>query len=316
MEVKKIDISQWSASNTNNGSARPIWFWDFVGQDDIVSMIKTALTSAQRSSHTLGHMLFSGNSWYGKTTLAHIIANDMWVNIKAVTWYAISKPSELISILNNLQEWDILFIDEIHRLKPTIEEVLYIAMEDRVIDFVMPEWWSMRLPINKFTLVGATTKMESLSPPLKNRFIYKFHFQDYTHEEIMWIISKYLAHYDIEADRAIVEKISWKVEHTPREIHNICVKIRDYLIAQDMVHLEMHDSQRNVFEQWLNIDEGWITPLHKKYLDILAWHEDAVWVKTLAAKLWMNEKALETDIEPLLLKLGKIEKTTRGRILR
>ena len=316
MEVKKIDITQWAISNSQNGSARPIWFSEFVGQDDIISMVKTAITSAQRSSHTLWHMLFSGNSGYGKTTLAHIIANNMWVNIKAVTWYAISKPSELISILNNLQEWDILFIDEIHRLKPTIEEVLYIAMEDWVIDFVMPEWWSMRLPINKFTLIGATTKMESLSAPLKNRFIYKFHFQDYDREEIMSIVSKYLTHYDIEADRSIIEKISWKVEHTPREIHNICVKIRDYLIAQDMVHLAMHISQRDVFEQWLNVEEWWITPLHRQYLDILGQHDDAVWVKTLAAKLWMNEKALETDIEPLLLKLGKIEKTTKGRVLR
>lgn len=315
--MKKIDITQWNTTAAaSGGSVRPVWFADFVWQDDIVTMVKTAITSAQRSSHTLGHMLFSGHSGYGKTTLSHIIANEMWVNIKVVTWYAISKPAELISILNNLQEWDILFIDEIHRLKPTIEEVLYIAMEDRVIDFVMPEWWSMRLPINKFTLIGATTKLESLSAPLKNRFIYKFHFQEYSHENLLSIIKKYLSHYEIDADKSVVENISSKVEHTPREIHNICVKIRDYLIAQDMINLEIHASAWSAFEQWLNIDEWWITPLHKKYLDILAAHDDAVWVKTLAAKLGMNEKALESDIEPLLLKLGKIEKTTRGRILK
>lgn len=317
MEVKKIDITQWHTTPTASGwSVRPVDFGDFVWQDDIVTMVKTAIASAQRSSHTLWHMLFSGNSWYGKTTLAHIIANNMWVNIKAVTWYAISKPAELISILNNLQEGDILFIDEIHRLKPTIEEVLYIAMEDWVIDFVMPEWGSMRLPINKFTLIGATTKLESLSAPLKNRFIYKFHFQDYSHDNILGIISKYLSHYDIQADKHIVEKISAKVEHTPREIHNICVKVRDYLIAQDMVELHMKTSDWDIFEQWLNIDEWGITSLHKKYLDILAWHDEPVWVKTIAAKLGMNEKALETDIEPLLLKLWKIEKTTRWRVLR
>jgi Holliday junction resolvasome RuvABC ATP-dependent DNA helicase subunit len=132
----------------------------------------------------------------------------------------------------------------------------------------------------------------------------------------MSIVSKYLSHYDIEADKPIVEKISWKVEHTPREIHNICVKIRDYLIAQDMIHLAMRASQRDAFEQWLNIDEWGITPLHRKYLEILAMHDDAVWVKTLAAKLGMHEKSIEQDIEPLLLKLGKIEKTTRWRVLR
>ena len=317
MEVKKIDISQSSPATdtTPHSSPRPVTFSDFVGQDDIVTMVKTAITSAQRSSHTLGHMLFSWNSGYGKTTLAHIIANAMNVNIKVVTWYAISKPSELISILNNLQEWDILFIDEIHRLKATIEEVLYIAMEDWVIDFVMPEGGSMRLPINHFTLIGATTKMESLSAPLKNRFIYKFHFQDYDKKNIISIVAKYISHYEIEADEHVIEKISWKVEHTPREIHNVCVKLRDYLIAQDQVHLSIHDTQRYTFEKWLNMDEGWITPLHKKYLDILASHDDAVWVKTLSAKLGMHEKAIEEDIEPLLLKLGKIEKTSKWRIL-
>ncbi len=316
MEVKKIDISHQAESPKQWTSHRPVGFNDFVWQDDIVSMVKTAIASAQRSSHTLWHLLFSWNSGFGKTTLAHIIANEMNVNIKVVTGYAISKPSELISILNNLQEGDILFIDEIHRLKPTIEEVLYIAMEDRVIDFVMPEWWSMRLPINKFTLIGATTKLESLSSPLKNRFIYKFHFQEYTPSEINMIVRKYLQQYNIVADTFIVEKVATKVEHTPREIHNICVKIRDYLIAQDMIDLAICENDRAVFEQRLNIDEWWITPLHKKYMDILSQYDDAVWVKTLAAKLWMNEKALETDIEPLLLKLGKIEKTTRGRVLK
>ncbi len=320
MEVKKIDLEQtwytwWQAAQSSN-STRPVWFADFVGQDDIISIVKTAITSAQMSSHTLGHMLFSGASGHGKTTLAHIISNDMSVNIKIVTGYAISRPSELISILNNLQEGDILFIDEIHRLKPTIEEVLYIAMEDRVIDFVMPEGGSMRLPINHFTLIGATTKMESLSSPLKNRFIYKFHFQEYNHKEILDIIRNYLNHYNIDADEICVQNISQKVERTPREIHNICVKIRDYLIADGNTHLAMRASQRPVFEQRLNIDEWWITPLHKKYLDILGEYEEPVWVKTLAAKLSMHEKAIESDIEPLLLKLGKIEKTTRGRVLR
>ncbi len=322
MEVKKIDIQQTNPSiqgnttTTQTSSTRPVWFSDFVWQDDIVSIVKTAITSAKRSSHTLWHMLFSWASGHGKTTLANIIANDMQVNIKIVTWYAISKPSELISILNNLQEWDILFIDEIHRLKPTVEEVLYIAMEDRVIDFVMPEGGSMRLPIQHFTLIGATTKMESLSAPLKNRFIYKFHFQDYNHTEILAIIRNYLKHYMIDADEASVLEISKKVERTPREIHNICVKIRDYLIANGNTHLTMRASQRPTFEQRLNIDAWGITPLHKKYLAILAEHEEPVGIKTLAAKLWIHEKAIETDIEPLLLKLGKIDKTTRGRTIK
>ncbi len=322
MEVKKIDIQQNSTSKQYTWSwwqlqtsPRPVSFSDFIGQQDIVSIIKTAIKSAKNSNHTLWHILFSGASWHGKTTLGNIIANDIWVNIKIVTWYAISKPAELISILNNLQEWDILFIDEIHRLKPTIEEVLYIAMEDWVIDFVMPEWWSMRLPINQFTLIGATTKMESLSAPLKNRFVYKFHFQDYNHGEILKIIHNYLKYYTIDVDEESIWEISKKVERTPREIHNMCIKLRDYLIAEGNTHLTMRASQWPIFEQWLNIDEWGITPLHKKYLSILTSSSEPVGIKTLAAKLGLHEKAIETDIEPLLLKLWKIEKTTRWRVL-
>lgn len=336
MQIKKIQIQQDNKSKTigqvtQTETHRPMDFSRFVGQEHIVKMLKTAMKSAKKSDHTIWHILFSGSSGYGKTTLATIIANEMNVQIKAITWYAIAKPAELISILNNLQLWDILFIDEIHRLKPNIEEVLYIAMEDRVIDFVMPEWWNMRLPINQFTLIGATTKLESLSAPLKNRFVYKFHFEDYEKEDIIAIIQTYLDTYNIKTSQEIIEKISKKVEHTPREIHNICVKIRDYLIAHqddddrdnntknnstNTENLIMHENDRPTFEKWLNIDTGGITPLHKKYLAILAEFDNPVWVKTLAARLGMNEKAIENDIEPLLLKLGKIEKTTKGRILR
>lgn len=320
MEIKKITM--WGKKKkteeqiTPAYSNRPIWFDAFVGQKNIVKIVKTAIKSAKNSDHTLGHLLFSGNSWYGKTTLATIIANEMSVQIKAISWYAITKPAELISILNNLQQGDILFIDEIHRLKPNIEEVLYIAMEDWVIDFVMPEWWDMRLPINHFTLVGATTKLESLSAPLKNRFVYKFHFEDYTHNEILEIIATYLDVYKTKASKELIEKISTKVESTPREINNICVKIRDYLIAHDIPNMEMTIKQWPAFEERLNIDAGGLTPLHKKYLAILADTDLPVWVKTLAAKLGMSEKAIEWDIEPLLLKLGKIEKTTKGRVLK
>jgi holliday junction DNA helicase RuvB len=324
MEVKKISIEQdLPRSPTNqalqppgNIITRPNVFNDFVWQDDIVNMVKTAITSAQKSDHTLGHMLFSGPSGHGKTTLAHIISSEMWVTIKAITWYAISKPSELISILNNLQSGDILFIDEIHRLKPTIEEVLYIAMEDRVIDFVMPEWWSMRLPINHFTLIWATTKMESLAAPLKNRFIYKFHFSDYTKDEIVDIVLHYCLQYGITIDADVSLQLSKKVEHTPREIHNMCVKLRDYLRAHETGNLTMIASQRDKFSQRLQVEEWWITTMHRRYLDILATNTDPVGVKTIAAKLGMHEKAIEEDIEPLLLKLGKIEKTTRWRVIK
>lgn len=179
----------------------------------------------------MGHMLFSGPSGFGKTTMAHIISKQGNVSIKAVTGYAITKPSEIISILNTLETGDVLFIDEIHRLKPNIEEVLYIAMEDFVIDMVMPEGGNVRIPINPFTLIGATTKSESLSQPIKNRFVYQFHFMEYTPTEKEIIIKKYLKKYGIMADDQLIKKMSEKVAAVPREIHNFCIKIRDYVIT-------------------------------------------------------------------------------------
>lgn len=335
MEVKKIHIEQSKASaqratkdaknrSTTKGqsyekdtsrSPRPAWFDTFVGQKDIVNIIKTAITSSQKQHHALWHMLFSWPSGHGKTTLAGIIANTMGVGIKVVAWYAISKPSDMISLLSNLEEGAILFIDEIHRLKPSIEEILYIAMEEWAIDFVMPEWWSTRLPIHMFTLIGATTKLESLAAPLKNRFVYKFHFTDYTQEEIFLIIKNHILHYNITTTDVCIKNISTKVERTPREIHNISIKIRDYLIASGQETLSLQEKDRKNVEERIHIEAGGITSLHKKYLEILADHSEPVGIKTIAAKLNMHEKAIESDVEPLLLKLGKIEKTARGRTL-
>ena len=148
--------------------------------------------------------MLSGPSGYGKTTLAQIIAKLLGVQIKIINAYAISKPAEMISILNSLQVHDILFVDEVHRLKAPVEEVLYSAMEDHVIDMVMPEGGSVRIPIHPFTLVGATTQMESLSTPFKNRFIYKFHLIEYDTDEKHQIILRYLHHYHITAADEII----------------------------------------------------------------------------------------------------------------
>lgn len=229
------------------------------------------------------------------------------MNIKIVTGYAISKPSELISILNNIEQGDILFIDEIHRLKPNIEEILYIAMEDFVIDMVMPEGGNVRIPINAFTLIGATTKMESIAGPLKNRFVYKFHFHDYSQEEKMHIIKRYMKLYAIDGAHSIIAKIEEKVESTPREIHNFIVKIRDFLISHtkhDGKLFQFAESLWEQFDSWINIEKGGLTPLHRKYLDILDESDgNPVGVKTIAVKLGVSEKSVEDDIEPLLLKL-------------
>jgi len=310
MEVKKINTDKLLNINHTN---RPNDFDEFVGQEHIKGIVKTAIDSGKKRKWHIGHILFSGPSGFGKTTMANIISKQGQVNIKAVTGYAITKPSEIISILNTLESWDILFIDEIHRLKPNIEEVLYIAMEDFVIDMVMPEWWNVRIPINPFTLIGATTKSESLSQPIKNRFVYHFHFMEYTPSEKETILKKYLNTYEIKTSNEIIKKISEKVGAVPREMHNLCIKIRDFVVTTSQEKI-LTDILRENFLKHSQIEEGGMTPLHAKYLEILENADRPMGVKAIAVQLWINEKAVEEDIEPLLLKLGKIEKTATGRI--
>jgi len=311
MEIKKINTEKLININWTN---RPASFNEFIWQEHIKNILKTAIESGQKRKSHIWHILFSWPSWFGKTTMANIISKQWNVGIKAVTWYAITKPAEIISILNSLESGDILFIDEIHRLKPNIEEVLYIAMEDFVIDMVMPEWWNVRIPINPFTLIWATTKSESLSQPIKNRFVYNFHFMEYNSQEKQIIIDKYLRQYTVDFDPSILPAIAAKVDAVPREIHNLCIKLRDFAITQH--------NYKTIDQKWLEafldhskIDEWGMTPLHAKYLEILRNADRPLGIKTIAVQLWINEKAVEEDVEPLLLKLGKIEKTAGGRII-
>ena len=313
MQVKKISTETLIDIHS---SKRPESFDTFLGQSHIKSVMATAIDSAKKRQSQIGHTLFSGPSGYGKTTLANIISKQMQSNIKAVTGYAIPKPAEIVSILNSLDEGDILFIDEIHRLRPNVEEVLYIAMEDFVIDMVMPDGGSVRVPIAPFTLIGATTQAEKLTPPLKNRFVYNFHFMEYSPEEKQQIISRYLQTYQVTTAPEILDQIHKKVDAVPREIHNLCVKIRDFVVANNSGDdLALDEKLWDAFVDHIQIDDGGLTRLHKKYLEILEEQDRPLGVKTLAIQLGINEKAVEEDIEPLLMKLGKIEKTAAGRIL-
>lgn len=310
MEIKKINPD---AQHIAHNIQRPSNFSSFLGQEPIKSVLETAIQSAQLRWGSLGHILFSGPSGFGKTTLASIVAKQMQSNIKIITGYALSKPSELISVLNSLESWDILFIDEIHRLKPSIEEVLYIAMEDFVIDMVMPEGGNLRLPINPFTLIGATTKPEALSQPMKNRFVYHFHFMEYNTAEKQAIIEQYLDHYHVKITPKLINQLSKKVASVPREIHNFVIKIRDFVVSKKIALLS--DEERWNFLLHTQIQDGGMMPIHKSYLEILQNANRPLGIKTLAVQLNLNEKTLEEDIEPLLLKLWKIEKTAKGRIL-
>lgn len=295
---------------------RPLSFEDFVGQESIKKVLKNAIVSSKKRKEPIGHVLFSGESGFGKTTLAQIVARQLWVEIKIVTAYAIEKPADIISVLNWLKMWDILFIDEIHRLKPKIEEMLYIAMEDFRIDIVMPDGGNLNLPLPEFTLIWATTKLESLSSPFKNRFVYKFHFSHYTKNEKQNIVKKYLNNVSVTVEDSLVPDIAQKVLPVPREIRNFTIKLRDWLMSNWFEEKNMYidDELFQKFSKWIELNDDWLSHLQLKYLEILK-QEDVVWVKTLSQMINVSEQVIEIDIEPMLLKLWKIEKTSKGRRL-
>lgn len=325
MQVKKIDLE---TTELVKADFRPVNFQDFIGQEDITRVVKTAIASSKKSSRVLGHMLLLGPAWYGKTTLSQIIAHELGTSCKVVTAYAITKPADIISLLNALSEWDVLFIDEIHRLAPKIEEMLYTAMEDYVIDMVMPDGGHVKIPLQPFTLIGATTKADHLSKPLKSRFVYKFHFSDYTDHEKERIIWYYLEKLGIEAKKLTGEKAKiWEnesagygikefaklVENIPRELHNVCVRMYDYLNVHHK-NLELSIQAIEEFASWNNAREGGLNTLHTAYLEVLDAANRPMSLNTIAVKMWLDEKTVEEEIEPLLIKLGYVERGLRGRV--
>jgi len=313
MDIKTIAHQQL---DTNEVWHRPTSFSTFIWQQDTKKVVQAAITSAQSRNEALGHVLFSWESGYGKTTLSQIISHEMHAQIKIITWYALSKPADMVSLLNSLGKNDILFIDEIHRLKATVEEVLYIAMEDYRIDMVMPDWGSLSIPLEPFTLIWATTQLEKLSTPLKNRFVYKFHFDVYTESEKQAIIKRYIRKNNIElSSPVLLEQISEYNSNVPRDIATACIQLRDYLTAH-YDDLTLDQERWMHFWQWRKLDKWWLTLLHQKYLHILKEaNYTPVWLKTLSVKLWMSEQSVEDDIEPLLFRLWKIDKTSRWRVL-
>ncbi len=325
MQVKKIDLE---TTELVKADFRPVTFQDFIGQEDITRVVKTAIASSRKSNRVLGHMLLLGPAWYGKTTLSQIIAHELGTSCKVVTAYAITKPADIISLLNALSEWDVLFIDEIHRLAPKIEEMLYTAMEDYVIDMVMPDGGHVKIPLQPFTLIGATTKADHLSKPLKSRFVYKFHFSDYTDHEKEKIIWYYMGKLGIQAKKPTGEKAKmWEnesagyeikefaklVENIPRELHNACVRMYDYLNVHHK-SLELSMDAIEEFATWNNAREGGLNMLHTAYLDVLDGANRPMSLNTIAVKMWLDEKTVEEEIEPLLIKLGYVERGPRGRV--
>jgi Holliday junction DNA helicase RuvB len=300
------------------GSLRPRHLSEYIGQEKIRKSLQIYIEAAKQRKECLDHLLFYGPPGLGKTTLAGIIANEMGVNIKITSGPAIEKPGEMAAILNNLQEGDILFIDEIHRLNRQVEEVLYPAMEDFAIDIMIgkgPTARSIRLDLPKFTLVGATTRAGMLSAPLRDRFGMIHRMEFYTTQELCQIIMQSARVLEVKVNQTGAEEMARRSRGTPRLANRILKRVRDY--AQVKNSSEINDEIVMEALSLMDVDEmGLDHTDHNILLTMIdKFAGGPVGLDTLAAAIGEDAGTIEDVYEPYLIKCGMINRTPRGRVV-
>ncbi|NME56751.1 Holliday junction branch migration DNA helicase RuvB [Dorea formicigenerans] len=297
---------------------RPQFLDDYIGQEKAKEILKVYITAAKERGEALDHVLFYGPPGLGKTTLAGIIANEMHVNIKITSGPAIEKPGEMAAILNNLQEGDVLFVDEIHRLNRQVEEVLYPAMEDYAIDIMIGKGASarsIRLDLPKFTLVGATTRVGMLTAPLRDRFGVIHRLEFYTVEELKRIIARSAKVLDVGIDDAGATALARRSRGTPRLANRLLKRVRDF--AQVKYDGYITEDVANYALDLLDVDKCGLDQTDRNLLMTIIERFDGgpVGLDTLAASLSEDSGTIEDVYEPYLLKNGFIQRTPRGRIV-
>lgn len=297
---------------------RPQLLDDYIGQEKAKEILKVYITAAKERGEALDHVLFYGPPGLGKTTLAGIIANEMHVNIKITSGPAIEKPGEMAAILNNLQEGDVLFVDEIHRLNRQVEEVLYPAMEDYAIDIMIGKGASarsIRLDLPKFTLVGATTRVGMLTAPLRDRFGVIHRLEFYTVEELKKIIARSSKVLDVGIDDAGATALARRSRGTPRLANRLLKRVRDF--AQVKYDGYITEDVANYALDLLDVDKCGLDQTDRNLLMTIIERFDGgpVGLDTLAASLSEDSGTIEDVYEPYLLKNGFIQRTPRGRIV-
>ena len=300
------------------GSLRPQCLDDYIGQEKAKENLKVYIEAAKRRNDALDHVLFYGPPGLGKTTLAGIIANEMGVNMKVTSGPAIEKPGEMAAILNNLQEGDLLFVDEIHRLNRQVEEVLYPAMEDYAIDIMIGKGTSarsIRLELPKFTLVGATTRAGLLTAPLRDRFGVIHRLEFYSVEELKKIIMHSAKILNVEIDEKGAMELARRSRGTPRLANRILKRVRDFAqvkydgkITKDVadVALDLMDVDKMGLD---HIDRNMLITMMEKF------GGGPVGLDTLAAAIGEDAGTIEDVYEPYLIKNGFINRTPRGRVV-
>jgi Holliday junction DNA helicase RuvB len=305
-------------TDTDDPSLRPKLLDDYVGQTDAKKQVEILVKSAKKRSAVIDHVLIHGFQGLGKTTLAQIIANEMGTKITISSGQAITKVGDMAALLSNLQEGEILFIDEIHRLKPAVEEMLYTAMEDFVIDIVLgkgPTAKSMRLDVPRFALVGATTKLNSISSPLRDRFGCNLKLSFYTESDIAKILKKNAEKLEIKITNCAADKMAECSRRTPRIANNLLRRVRDMAVVKDI-----HQIDESLVLQTLTalgINEMGLNSTDLSILKLLNSNFEGgpVGLGTIAAALNEDRETLEYVHEPFLIQLGLMQRTHRGRLL-
>lgn len=297
---------------------RPQLLRDYIGQEKAKETLKIYIEAARSRKESLDHVLFYGPPGLGKTTLAGIIANEMNVNLKITSGPAIEKPGEMAAILNNLQEGDVLFVDEIHRLNRQVEEVLYPAMEDFAIDIMIGKGSSarsIRLELPKFTLVGATTRAGMLTAPLRDRFGVVHRLEFYTEKELQLIIMRSAVVLDVEIEPNGALEIARRSRGTPRLANRLLKRVRDF--AQVKYDGVITEEVAMYALDLLDVDKFGLDHIDRNILEtiIVKFQGGPVGLDTLAASIGEDSGTIEDVYEPYLIKNGFINRTQKGRVV-
>jgi Holliday junction DNA helicase RuvB len=312
--VKFSDLSVSEDNSFPEASIRPQKLHDFIGQSKLKKQLHIILQSAQAREAIPDHTMFYGQPGLGKTTLARLIAEELGLPFKIIAAPALQRNGDVVSLLLNLEPQTVLFIDEIHRLRTTLEETLYTAMEDRQVDVVMGKGHGaqpVRFDLPPLTIVGATTMLGKVSKPMIDRFPNVFQLQPYQQDEIIQLVERNADLMDIRVDDPAKKVLASRCRGVPRVLNNLLKRLRDVQTVK--LHEVMTGDLSSDFFEEIGIYEYGLTQSDLRYLNAL--RETALGIKTLSAILGEDSETVEYLIEPYLLQLGLIDKTTRGRIL-